>query len=280
MPKPFDGHIGIIQRNAVESWRRLHPDIQIILFGEEKGVAEIAAEFDLTYIPNVERNEFGTPFVSDLFAKARQYAKYDTLCYVNGDIILLNDFIVSLKRVQQWRPQFLMVGQRWNLDLKKLLEFDGNWQERLREFALANGELHGVTGIDFFAFPKTFATDLPPFLVGRPGWDNYFLYYARESDVPIIDVTNVNLAIHQNHGYSHVQNRTGFKWRGPEADYNLSLTDKYIYLFILDASNWRLTPTGISRNFSYAHLRQRANAWFSFTFPQLRRMINPSEYQH
>jgi hypothetical protein len=36
-PKPFHGHSGIIQRNALKSWTLLHPDVEVILFGIEDG---------------------------------------------------------------------------------------------------------------------------------------------------------------------------------------------------------------------------------------------------
>jgi FkbM family methyltransferase len=39
--KPFRGHSGIIQRNALKSWTRLHPDIDIILFGDDEGATEV-----------------------------------------------------------------------------------------------------------------------------------------------------------------------------------------------------------------------------------------------
>ena len=41
-PKPFRGHIGVIQRNAIQSWRLTHPDAEVILFGDEAGAAEVA----------------------------------------------------------------------------------------------------------------------------------------------------------------------------------------------------------------------------------------------
>jgi hypothetical protein len=41
MPKPFEGHIGIIQRNAITSWTNLNPRPEIFLFGEEKGTARL-----------------------------------------------------------------------------------------------------------------------------------------------------------------------------------------------------------------------------------------------
>ncbi len=40
MPKPFRGHIGIIQRNAITSWTKLQPRPEILLFGTEEGAAE------------------------------------------------------------------------------------------------------------------------------------------------------------------------------------------------------------------------------------------------
>jgi len=58
--KPFRGHSGIIQRNALQSWKALQPDIEIILFGDDEGAAEAAEEFGLRHEEQVERNEWGT----------------------------------------------------------------------------------------------------------------------------------------------------------------------------------------------------------------------------
>ncbi len=45
--KPFVGHIDIIQRNAIRSWQKLHPDVEIILMGDDAGAAEVCAEMGL-----------------------------------------------------------------------------------------------------------------------------------------------------------------------------------------------------------------------------------------
>ncbi len=39
IPKAFDGHLGTIQRNAVRSWTSLGPGVQVVLVGDEPGVA-------------------------------------------------------------------------------------------------------------------------------------------------------------------------------------------------------------------------------------------------
>ena len=44
-PKRFQGHIGVIQRNAIASWTHLKPKPEIILFGTDEGTAEIARGF-------------------------------------------------------------------------------------------------------------------------------------------------------------------------------------------------------------------------------------------
>ena len=38
IPKTFEGHIGIIQRNAIRSWAQL-AGIEILLLGDEPGTA-------------------------------------------------------------------------------------------------------------------------------------------------------------------------------------------------------------------------------------------------
>jgi hypothetical protein len=66
--KPFRGHRGIIQLNALKSRTLLHPDIEIILFGDDEGAAEICTECGLRHEPHVERHESG---VKRLIIEAR-----------------------------------------------------------------------------------------------------------------------------------------------------------------------------------------------------------------
>src|SRR2546426_5183350 len=121
--KSFRGHTGIIQRNALQSWKALHPEIEIILFGNDEGAAEAARQFGLRHEPLAERNEWGTKRLDYLFARPQAIARHDTLCYVNCDIILMQDFWRALERVRAVRPEFLMVGRRWDTDITAPLLF-------------------------------------------------------------------------------------------------------------------------------------------------------------
>jgi len=116
IPKSFNGSMAIIQTNAIKSWLCLHPDIEVILFGDDCGTAELASQLGLRYYGETKRNKQGTPLLDSLFADAQKYARYDTIGYVNGDIILMNDFIKTVQQIKL--PQYLAIGQRWDANIK------------------------------------------------------------------------------------------------------------------------------------------------------------------
>ena len=93
-PKPFkDPHIVTIQRNALQSWKALDEDVEIVLVGDEHGMPEIAEEFGLIHRPEARINEQGTPLISSIFDLGRAENSSPYLAYVNTDIILFPDFI-------------------------------------------------------------------------------------------------------------------------------------------------------------------------------------------
>ncbi len=135
--KPFRDHLGVIQRNALNSWTRLHPDVEVILFGDEEGVAAAARTFGIRHEPHVERNEYGTKRLDYMFGKAQALARHDLLCYINCDIMLMQGFCHALARVKAAHPKFLMIGRRWDTDINEPYDFERrDWQTRLRGHAL------------------------------------------------------------------------------------------------------------------------------------------------
>jgi hypothetical protein len=122
-PKPFTNpHIAMIQRNAIKSWTLL-PDVEVILLGEETGLAEAAREFGVKHIPNVARNESGVPLISSMFQLARENSNSDLLCIINADMILMPDFVEAAKRVKSSKVKFVLLSQRWDYDIPQPLDF-------------------------------------------------------------------------------------------------------------------------------------------------------------
>lgn len=257
LPKPFRGHIDIIQRNAIRSWLCLQPACEILLFGDDNGVADAAKEFGLRHIPNIARNEHGTPLVNDLFAQAQRLATHDLLCYINADIIVMRDFLNGIERVASAFPrQFLMVGQRWDLDIKTPLAFEADWEERLRDLTRRDGRLHGMTGMDFFAFRQGLWATIPPFGIGRTSWDNWLIYGARKRGAAVIDATPSFMIVHQQHDYAHLAGGEHEAWHGQEAQRNFALAGGINCMFNLHDATHRLTPYSVSRNVSLVALKQ------------------------
>ena len=87
--KPFEGHASVIQNNALRSWTLLSPSPEIIIVGDEVGYREAASKVAAVHVEQLERNEFGTPLVSDLFDKGHEHGGRDILVFVNADICLL-----------------------------------------------------------------------------------------------------------------------------------------------------------------------------------------------
>jgi hypothetical protein len=235
VPKPFAGDIDVIQQNAIESWTRLGDGIEIVLCGDEDGVAETADRFGIRYVPNVGHNEHGTPLLDSVFRLAREASRSPRLAYVNTDVILLGNFRDAAARLP---VTHLMVGRRWNLDVSERLAFAGDWEDALRARIAAEGRRAEPVWIDYFVFGRDSPlADVPPFAVGRPRWDNWMIFRARSLGIPVTDATAVVDAVHQNHGHGHVPEGTGELWYGPEAQANHALAGRTPMLSTLQATH-------------------------------------------
>ncbi len=271
-PKPFTGHDKVIQTNAIRSWLLLRPECEIILLGDEEGTAEFASRPGIRHIPDIECNEYGTPLVNSIFKTAQDAAKYQLMCYVNADIILMSDFLTSLKHINI--EPFLMVGQRWDIELNESVNFDDvQWESRLRSHVAKHGRLHPKSGIDYFVFPRGLYDDIPPFAIGRTAWDNWLIYRARSLKVPVIDATKAVTPIHQNHDYSHIPSGETGVWKGPEAKRNLELRGGSDNGFTVEYATWILTPQGMKRALSMRHLYFQIRA-MPVLYPNLHFFLN------
>jgi len=251
-PKPFRGHEAIIQRNALRSWTLLHPDVEVILFGDDEGAAEVCAELGLRHEPYVERHESGTKYLNYMFARAQQVARNHYVCFSNCDIILFSDFWEAFEKVLLWRERkrFLLVGRRWDTDITELINFaERDWGRHLQSFARTHGFQQTEDWIDFFLFSKGLYLDMPSLIVGHGWWDGWMIWKALSDKVPVLDVSPCVLAVHQNHGYAREFGR--LKGSGADAlsQVNLARIGGTLqnHRSMAEATH-RLTTTGIKNN--------------------------------
>lgn len=256
LPKAFRGHFDVIQRNAIRSWMKLSPQCQIILVGDDEGTAEVASEFGLHHVPAIERNEYGTPLLPSVFDAAEQAAVYPWLCYINADIILLDDFLPVVQGVLAEMPKSLLVGGRWDLDVKKPLAFNNGWQAELRARVKRSGRLRPHGAIDYFVFPPGLFGEIPPFAIGRTTWDQWLIYRAVSQKVPVVDITKTVQAVHQNHPYVNAQTLEEIE-KTTEGRRNFGLAGGYSHAYNLWDTQFKLTKRGIRRRRSpYFFYRQ------------------------
>jgi len=266
--KPFRGHDGIIQRNAVASWTRLRPQPEIILFGDEPGTADLCREFGLRHVPGLACTELGAPLLPDLFEKAQRIAAHDVLCYVNSDIMLMGDFLEALHKVSEAQRRFLVVGRRWDVLIREIWDFSARGGENgLRDFVSRHGKQAPAPGnSDFFAFPKGMWTFIPPLGIGRAAWDPWLIYEARRLGAAVVDASTAVMAIHQSHDQSAYPHGLR-QWRR-ELNRNWEIVGKEAGRFCLWDCTHLLTPTGLGPSRRVRYLIRRLDTLHLF-FPRL-----------
>jgi hypothetical protein len=252
-PKPFRGHIDVIQRNALRSWSRIHPEVEVIVFGDDEGAAEAARELGIRHEPSVKRNENGTKYLGPIYDRAQEIARSEILCYVNCDIILMSDFREAVERLCERRRDFMMIGRRWDLGVTERIEFDrADWERELRAVALREGKQRPADWIDYFVFSRgLYYGKIPPFVIGRPGWDNWLVWYARAARTCVVDASQVVMAVHQNHDYSYHPDGEAGVWSGEEARRNRALLRGWTHIGTMEDATHRLGPETVKR--SYRH---------------------------
>ncbi len=251
-PKPFVGHSDVIQRNAIQSWKRLHPDVEVILFGDDAGAAEVCREYGLRHEPAVERKEDGTKTLRSIFGRAQEIARHPHVCYVNCDIVLTTDFLRAFDAVASCHERFLMVGRRWDMDITEPLDFSRpDWAEVLVNKTRREGFQRLYYNIDYFAFPRGFYSEFPDLVIGRNWWDQWLVWKAAAQGAPVVDVSAVVCAVHQNHDYSyHPQGIQGV-WFGEGSFRNMQNAGGKSHLHTIEDANLRLTAQGLELNRFY-----------------------------
>jgi hypothetical protein len=254
----------------------LNADCEVILFGDDPGVAEAAAKFGARHEPQLTRTPEGTPILSDVFARADAIARYPLLCFVNADIILFNDVVAAARTVAAHSRHFLMVSSRFNLRVDDALAFGPHWGENLRARALDEARMYPAGGSDIFLYPRGLFGTVPPFAIGRGYWDNWLMLRARQRGASLIDATDAVVTLHQDHDYGHVidmpaGNANGAKvFSSAAGKRNLQLAGGRRRLYTVYDATVLLTEKGRFRSTTFSFLVwRRVKAWLRRMLPAI-----------
>lgn len=268
-PKAFEGHTAVIQRNAIQSWCQQQEHLEIFLFGDDPGIAEIAQELEIRHFPKVNRNESGTPQLNSIFSQAIDAATTPLMMYINSDIILNSSLPQTLEHLDSMElDSFLSIGQRTDFDQEDLISFSHpDWEKKLVEKVKRYGKRASILCKDYFIFPHDRFRDIPEFSIGRGNWDNWMVAEMAKSKSPVIDVTDWLFAGHQNHDYQHAGSRMKAYVTGEEAKRNKELAGGTNYVSGSVATH-RLTQTGKLKRTNRFPLLS-----FVWDFPRVARLV-------
>ncbi len=262
LPKPFTGDADLIQRNAIGSWAALGTDVEVLLIGDESGIAEAATQMGVGHVAEVKRNATGTPLINNAFSSAAQHTQSEILIYCNADVILDRSFIDSIRTVANdpsVGSSFLAIGRRTDVDVDQLID----WSEP-RELSrlFANFRQHGkrvsIICKEYFAFRRTDFQDVPAFAVGRGNWDSWMVASAKQNRMPVVSLSKTAAVYHQKHHYRHLPpdsdspgdaatSRLHCYVSSEEAQVNQRLAGGK-HLVTGSTATWRLTESGVVRN--------------------------------
>jgi hypothetical protein len=111
--KPFRGDAAPLQTGSLLNWRSLGEDLEIILYGDEEGVADQARKYGATHIPNILSSPRGVPRFDAIAEHAAANGKFDRQMYLNGDILLPPNFPAFRQAVSLDRYLWLGSGLIW-----------------------------------------------------------------------------------------------------------------------------------------------------------------------
>jgi hypothetical protein len=239
-PKPFeDKHIITIQRNALRSWQAMGDAVEVLVIGNDEGVAENTRKLGIRHIPDVRCNSRGTPLISSMLELAREHSQSPYLAIVNTDIILFPDLLDAIQITAGVKDAFVLIGQRWDMDVDEELPAGLLAFTEFKKQVKSRASLHPPMGSDYFLFPRNCYQKIPDFAIGRAGWDNWFIFKSRWEGWPLVDATRDVTIVHQSHDYRHLPGGQAH-YRLPETDENVDQAGGHHTIFTIADAQFNL----------------------------------------
>lgn len=214
------------QYNAITSWTLLSPRQDILLLGSDKGVGRVASEFGVAHVPGIERNELGDLSMRSIFRQIDANAKTDWICYIDTDVVLLDDFIPNFEFLVSNFEVFVSCAGRWDAEIPSRINFDDPlWQKHVLDAVYKLGR----RGSDYCIYPRGFYHNMPDFSIGRGHWDGWRMGYPLTQNVPLVNIERSCKAVHQRHGH---------RWSGQKGTGRNKRLSKNVEAWINNATHY------------------------------------------
>ena len=220
---PVESNKHTVWRRTLENWAQLKPLVRPVFFSTSGHQADYVCRFGWDFLPVRKTASSNIPVLKVMFMDA--ICRFNSMFYgyANGDILFDDSLIVSLRTIKEagldLRTPVFITGIRTNV---ANLTVDETSIRNLFHVAQKKGHLFIPLSQDYFITDSSFPwADIPNVVIGRRGYDNWLLLYARQLNLITIDATETVLAVHQT-------TKAGIRegWRHRDSDYNVDLLRK------------------------------------------------------
>jgi hypothetical protein len=231
--KKFKPPYDKIQHSAMFSWKA--NNIEVLVPDNEIGVKDACQGYsNMRLIPGVKRaREIGfpnqSPIVRDMIAKALPLIKTPMVALINSDILILPDFSERIEKIlKRYGFDIYMVGTRLDIKLNVCVDSEKNYEKVLKEERKIYDK---STSSDVFITSKfmwrKIIHEMPEFILGRYGWDNWLHTIAEIKGFRKYNCTDALTTLHCNHDHNHILLTEKIpKQAAPSSQYNLGLWEK------------------------------------------------------
>ena len=228
--KKFKGVYKNIQHSALYSWRA--NNIEVIIPTIEVDAKINCSQYsNARFIDGIKRGrELGfntqSPVIKDLIDKALPQINTTMVAFINSDIIILDNFSEIIEKIfNKYGYNIYLVGSRQDIQLQDRVGSVETYKKLMQE---KREEYDPYTSSDIFITSKFWwrkiIKDMPEFIMGRYGWDNWFHMYAEKNRLEKYNCSSVLTLLHCKHGFEHILKQEGAKERlAPSSLHNLRL---------------------------------------------------------
>lgn len=192
-----------IFENTLRNWALLRPIVQPVMFYDtdlNRKWKERLKSLGWGLVPIPKPNAYDLPVLRFLFETAIDMYPAHYYGYANGDVLFDESLVLTLHALYQHPviEDFFLIGRRINYPIPTGHQFY-NLAEVRQYAGRDQAEMFIKEAQDYFITTKGGIPwdNIPSFVVGRVGYDNWLVSYAMQNGPVVIDGTNTLLCLHQ-----------------------------------------------------------------------------------